>query len=47
LEQETNVARSTAEVEYRAMGLTTCELAWIKQLQELKFCENPIDEVLL
>nr|KYP55651.1 Retrovirus-related Pol polyprotein from transposon TNT 1-94 [Cajanus cajan] len=35
------VARSSAEAEYRAMALITCELMWIKQLlQELKFCEG-------
>ena len=34
------VARSSVEVEYRAMVSATCELMWIKQLlQELKFCE--------
>ena len=34
------VARSSAEVEYRAMANVTCELIWLKQfLQELKFCE--------
>ena len=34
------VARSSAEAEYKAMALVTCELIWIKQLlQELKFCE--------
>ena len=32
------VARSGAEVEYRAMALVTCELIWLKQLiQELRF----------
>nr|KYP40128.1 Retrovirus-related Pol polyprotein from transposon TNT 1-94 [Cajanus cajan] len=35
------VARSSAEAEYRAMALITCEFIWIKQLiQELRFCEN-------
>ena len=34
------VVRSSADVEYRAMGNATCELIWLKQLlEELKFCE--------
>ena len=32
------VAKSSAETEYRAMALETCELIWLKQLlQELRF----------
>nr|KYP53937.1 hypothetical protein KK1_000102 [Cajanus cajan] len=32
---------SSAEAEYCAIALITCELFWIKQLlQELKFCEG-------
>ena len=38
--KQNNVARSSAEAEYRAMASVTCKLVWIKQLiQELKFCE--------
>ncbi|XP_070020549.1 secreted RxLR effector protein 161-like [Nicotiana sylvestris] len=34
------VAQSSAEAEYRAMAMATCELIWIKQLlKELKFGE--------
>ena len=32
------MTRFSAEVEYRVMALTTCELTWLKQLlQELRF----------
>ncbi|XP_058075536.1 uncharacterized mitochondrial protein AtMg00810-like [Magnolia sinica] len=30
--KENTVARSSAEAEYRAMAITTCELTWLKQL---------------
>ena len=36
--KQTVVARSSAEVEYRAMAHTSCELKWIKYLlEELRF----------
>ena len=36
--QNVVVARSSAEAEYRAMTLATCELIWLKHLlQELRF----------
>ena len=35
------VARSSAEAEYRAMALATCELIWLMQLlQELKYSDT-------
>ena len=35
------VARSSTEMEYRAMTLTTCELFWLKQLiMDLKFGDS-------
>ncbi|RDX63451.1 hypothetical protein CR513_58115, partial [Mucuna pruriens] len=38
--KQNTVARSSAEVEYRAMASATCELIWVKQLiQELKFAD--------
>ncbi|RDX64646.1 Copia protein, partial [Mucuna pruriens] len=38
--KQNTVARSSAEVEYRAMTSATCELIWVKQLiQELKFAD--------
>ncbi|XP_019229438.1 PREDICTED: uncharacterized protein LOC109210472 [Nicotiana attenuata] len=34
------VARSSSEIEYRAMAMATCELVWVKKLlKELKFGE--------
>lgn len=32
-------AQSSAEVEYHAMALRTCEVIWLKHFTELKFCE--------
>jgi len=38
--KQTIVARSSAEVEYKTMTSTTCELIWLKQLlKELRFEE--------
>ena len=35
------VARPSAETEYQAMALATCELIWLKQLlQELRFAKD-------
>ncbi|PHT72594.1 hypothetical protein T459_23379 [Capsicum annuum] len=42
--EQSVVARSSVEAEYRAMAAATCELVWIKQLlRELKFGETEID----